>query len=300
LTWWGRFYIDPRMRRRALLLLMVVAPWIGCERAEVGNDRDDLGRAVRIRKPVLRVVTLAPNLTEMVFALGSGQLVVGTDDFSDTPPAVRRLPHVGGLQPNVELIARLNPDLVIATTNGNHAGIAPALDAAHIPLFVVATNRLGDVPRAMARIGRLLDSPAAAVATKGLQRALQRQRRTRASRPSVLFAVWTDPLYVAARGTFIDDLFATVGARNAAAGTLAGWPQYSLESFAQHPPDLMIYPDHSVSAQQVARLLARVPDWSRAHRAVPVDENLFTRPGPRVAAAAAELNRILDAQERGR
>jgi iron complex transport system substrate-binding protein len=286
------------MLRRALLLLLIPIASTGCGRGDLATTRDDLGRGVRISRPIRRVVTLAPNLTEMVFALGSGNLVVGTDDFSDTPVEVRRLPHVGGLQPNVELIARLSPDLVIATTNGNHASIAPALEAVRIPLFIVATDRLTDVPLAMERIGHLLGSPRADSAVADLQRALRRQRRARLRPAVLLFAVWTDPLYVAARGTFIDDLFATVGARNSVTGTLAGWPQYSLEAFVQHPPDLLLYPDRSVSQQQVARLLARAPEWSRSHRAIGVDENLFTRPGPRVADAAAKLNRILDEWER--
>jgi len=240
-----------------------------------------------------RVVTLAPNVTEIVYAIGAGDLVVGTDDASDTPAPVARIPKVGaGIQPNIEKIVALRPDLVVAVAAGLHPSLARALEAQHIPLVVVRTDRLRDVPVAMLRIGTELHRNAQpAVAT--LQRALAAQRRTRAKPPRVLFAVWTDPLYVAGTDTFTNDLFAMTGAKNAV--TLTGWPQYSLESFIAAPPDLLVYPNRSVTPAQVTALLGRA---GVKPQVVPIDENVFTRPGPRMAQAAAEFNRILDAWER--
>jgi iron complex transport system substrate-binding protein len=106
----------------------------------------------------------------------------------------------------------------------------------------------------------------------------------------VLFAVWTDPLYVAGRNTFTDDLFALTGARNAV--TVTGWPQYSLESLVADPPDIILYPRGAVPPQQVDALLARTPGVRP--RVVSVNEDIFQRPGPRMAEAAAALNAILD------
>ena len=234
-----------------------------------------------------RIITLAPNVTEIVYALGSGDAVVGTDDFSDFPPAAKSKPKVGGMQPSLEKLAALKPDMVIATTNGNHPSLAPALAALHVPLFVLKTERLDDIPREMHRLGTALASPRRDAAVAELRRAIEAQRRTRAKKPRVLFAVWADPLYVAGRKTFTDDLLILTGAENAV--PVDGWPQYSLESLAANPPDLILYPDREVSRAQVAKLLELVHA-----EAVPVDENLFTRPGPRVGEAAARLNAILD------
>src|ERR1700686_300869 len=101
-----------------------------------------------------RVLSLAPNVTEIVYAIGGGAKLVGTDDFSDFPDAASRLPKVGGVEPNVEKIAALRPDLVIANASNVHPNLQRALAAVHMPLMVIRTERLADVSAAMAQIGR--------------------------------------------------------------------------------------------------------------------------------------------------
>jgi ABC-type hemin transport system substrate-binding protein len=238
---------------------------------------------------VRRVVTLAPNVTEMVFAVGCGPKIVGTDNFSDYPERVKRLPKVGGVEPDVEKIAALHPDLVIASASGVHPNLRRALNAVRIPLMVIRTDRLPDIASDMTAIALRLNCPTVVTITP----ALERQRRRRVKTPRVLFAVWTNPLYVAGESTFVDDLFELTGARNAV--KVEGWPQYSLEVFTTHPPDLFLYPNRSVSPAAVAELMRRA---NLNVEAVGVDENVFTRPGPRVVIAAAELNRVLDQWER--
>lgn len=245
------------------------------------------------RAPATRVVTLAPNLTEMVYALGAGDLLAGTDAASDFPDAAKALPKVGnGLTPNIEKIVALRPTLVVAIAAGLHPNLPRALEAQHIPLLVVGTDRLADVPKAMQRIRDAAGRERGAAIAKMLD-ALGRQRRTRPKPPRVLFVVWSDPLYIAGRDTFTNDLFDVCGVRNAA--SVSGWPQYSLESLIASPPDLLLYPNKSVSAAQVEALKQRA---KLNCTVVPVDENVFVRPGPRMAEAAAALNRIIDEWER--
>lgn len=276
------------MKARAAAVLASLL--LACSDAsEVPTTNDDLGRSVALPREIRRVVTLAPNLTEMIFVLGAGSRVVGVDDFSNHPAEAGKLPKVGGMQPNLEKIVTLGPDVVFASTEGNHPNLEPALRAAGIPLFVLRTDRLSEIPVAMRRLAALLGTGEEAVVE--LERAVAAQKRTRANGPRVLFAVWTDPLYVAGRNTFSDDLYALTGARNAVETT--GWPQYSLESLVAAPPDLLLYPRGAVTPQQVEALLARLPQ--RPARVVPVDEDVFQRPGPRMADAARALNAILDA-----
>jgi iron complex transport system substrate-binding protein len=277
-------------------LLSTFAFVVACSSPEPAQSsitvRDDLDRQVRIPPTVSRVVTLAPNLTEIVFALGSGSKVVGTDDFSDVPAEVKSMAKVGGMQPDVEKIAALKPDLVIATTNGNHPSLAPALANASIPLFVVRTDRVEEIAFAAQRLGTLLGSPGAESFPAALRKGLAAQRRTRDTKPRILFAVFADPLYVAGRDTFSDDLFRLAGAENVVA--LTGWPQYSIETLLQSPPDIVLYPDRSVSRVQVDRLFATMPAGAPVVMIEAVDENRFTRPGPSVVSAATELNAIID------
>lgn len=271
-------------------LAVTVLLFFACAAPEPAATKDDLGRGVAIPAHVRRVITLAPNVTEIVFAIGAGETIVGTDDFSNFPAAVAKLPKVGGMQPNIEKIVQLKPDLVLASTEGNHPNLARALAAAKIPLYVVRTDRLHQLAPAMQRLGEFLDAPRTTEAIRELEAAVAAQKRTRDSKTSVLFAVWTDPLYVAGRETFMDDLYELTGARNAVA--VNGWPQYSLESFVAAPPEVFLYPKGSVTPEQVTALFARAPN-GRA-KIVAVDQDIFQRPGPRMAEAAKVLNGILD------
>jgi iron complex transport system substrate-binding protein len=236
-----------------------------------------------------RIVTLAPNVTEMVLALGVRDRIVATDDFSADPNPARKLPRVGGLPPNVEKIVAVRPDLVIANAAGLQPNLGRSLASVHIPLLVVTNERLDDIARSMTSIANSLGIDSASAVAK-LNESLTHQRRKRTNPPHVMLAVWTDPLYVAGRNTFADDLFTLCGATNAV--EVNGWPSYSLESFVAHPPDILLYPDHSVTPEAVRALLTRAGTKNVA--AIAVDENLFTRPGPRVGEAGGRLNGILD------
>lgn len=278
------------MRSRLLVLLLFA---LACREPQApATVTDGMGRSVVLPKRIARVVSLAPNLTEMAFAVGAGAKIVGTDDYSNFPAEARRLPKVGGMQPNLEKILALRPDLVLASSEGNHPNLAPALAAAKIELYVVRTDRLHEIAPAMKRLGDMLGGPATDAAVRTLEQDIAAQRRTRATKPRVMFAVWTDPLYVGGRETFTDDVLQLTGAQNAVQVT--GWPQYSLESFVAEPPELIVYPRGAVTQQQIDALRARVP--SVHAEIVPVDEDIFQRPGPRVAQAARTLNAILDAR----
>jgi iron complex transport system substrate-binding protein len=239
-----------------------------------------------------RIVTLAPNVTEMVIALGAADRIVGTDDYSADAMPTRKLPRVGGLQPNLEKIVAVRPDLVIANAAGLPPTLARSLASVHIPLLVVTNERLADITKSMTTIANVLGVNSR-LPVASLNASLVRQRRTRQHAPRIMLAVWTDPLYVAGRNTFADDLFTLCGATNAV--EVNGWPSYSLESFVAHPPDILLYPNHSVTPSAVEALLARA--GTKHVVAIAVDENLFTRPGPRVGEAGGILNGILDARQ---
>lgn len=226
----------------------------------------------------------------MVIVLGASQRIVGTDDYSADSMPSSSLPRVGGIQPNLEKIVAVHPDLVIANAAGLQPNLGRALAAVHIQLLVVSNERLDDIGRSMIAIARALHVDGS-VTVSALHASLDAQKRIREHPPRVMLAVWTDPLYVAGGNTFGGDLFALCGAKNAV--DVKGWPQYSLESFVASPPDLLLYPNRSVTPEAVHALLQRA--GTNKVKAIAVDENLFTHPGPRVGEAAARLNAILDA-----
>jgi iron complex transport system substrate-binding protein len=263
---------------QTLLSVLVLALVVSCAAPE----------PARTQTPQ-RIVTLAPNVTEMVLALGAENRIVGTDDYSADAMPQRRLPRVGGLQPNLEKIVAVRPDLVIANAAGLPPNLGRSLASVHIPLLVVTNERLADIAKSMTSIANALGINSAGAVAR-LNASLARERRTRSHPPRIMLAVWTDPLYVAGRNTFADDLFTLCGATNAV--EVNGWPSYSLESFVANPPDVVLYPNHSVTPSAVKALLARA--GTKNVVAIAVDENLFTRPGPRVGEAGAILNGILD------
>jgi iron complex transport system substrate-binding protein len=256
---------------------------------------DGVGRTVELPARIERVITLAPNVTELVAYAGAASLIVGTDSMSNHPEPVAALPDVGGLEPSMEAIAALDPDLVIASTAGNPPAIAHALAALGIPLYVLRTDRLADLPSAVRALGAVLGVDGEEAAVR-LARALDRERRARERRPRVMVVLWPQPLYVAGRETYLDDVLALAGAENAV--EVPGWPAYSTESVARRPPDIVIYPRGAVSAEAMTAL-GSTPAWrgSPAFRdgeihALSDDELL--RPGPRIVEGIAALNEIVD------
>ena len=285
----------PARRGSSFIVLLSLLLGSSCRETPAGAITDDLNRPVVIPSRIERVVTLAPGLSEIVHAVGSAPLLVGTDDFSDFPAEIASLPKVGGIEPSRERIAQLRPDLVLASTSSMHPQLASALESMNVPLFAVRTDRLHEIGPAMSRIGEILGSPSADDARSEFERKLAAQRRERASSPRVLFVIWAEPLYVAVPGTHLGDLIEWAGAANGAASSS---PQslYSLESVLENPPDLILYP--SKMDEPVALLsMLNAEDGRKKVTAHPVDEDLFMRPGPRLALAAAEINRLVDAWE---
>ena len=278
------------MRRTAVAFLLLFA----CTKAAPPSSslRDDLGRAVTVRKNVRRVVTLSPNLTEIVFAIGAGDKIVATDDYSDMPDAAKRLPKVGGMQPSLERIVSARPDLVLAPSSANYVALTAALKANSIPLFVVRTDRLDDIGPVMERLGAMLDAPNARPASRHLGDGLLLQRKKRAKPPRILFAAWADPLYVAGHKTYVDDLYTIAGAQNAV--QVDGWPQYAIESVVASPPDILLHSNRL----DVTPIFRNAPELQKRIAIIGIDENKYTRPGPHVVDALADLNRIIDEWER--
>lgn len=282
-----------------LFILSLTLP--GC--AEPAVDlHDGLGREVDVEPPVRRVVTLAPNVTELVHYAGGGPFIVGTDSLSDYPPSVAGLPKVGGLQPSVERIAALRPELAFASTSGNPASLAEGLAAAGIPLYAVRADRVMQYPNVVRELAALFGVDGNPQA-EALEMELAAQRRTRDDAPKVLVVLWPEPLYVAGRDTFIDDLLEIAGAENSVPTT--GWPSWSLEALVSEQPDLIIVPAPAVTRERILELRRRDGAWKHV-RAVgrgevyEIDEDVFLRPGPRVVDGLRALNAILDRREAAR
>ncbi|MGE5189408.1 MAG: cobalamin-binding protein [Gemmatimonadota bacterium] len=272
----------------------------GASGASAVSARDDRGVVVRLAHPPARIVSLAPNLTEIVFLLGRQDRLVGVTRFCNYPDGASRLPKVGGIvDPDVERIVAARPDLVLCTTDGNPKDRVTALEELGIPCFAAAPQDLAGVFRTVERIGTLLGVPgrgrreAASLAARAARVARQAGA---GPVPRVLFAVSTSPVIAAGSGTFLDELVRTAGGKNAAASHAGRYPRLSVEDLVAAAPDVIFV----ASMAGVERFPPRVTRWTevpafRDGAVVTLDGDLVTRPGPRMVAALEEVSRALAA-----
>ncbi|GJG86166.1 ABC transporter substrate-binding protein [Gemmatimonadetes bacterium T265] len=266
---------------------------------------DDGGRPVHLAGPARRVVCLIPSATETLVALGAADRLVGRTRY-DVAPEVAALPSVGGgLDPSVEAIVALRPDLVLGWENDRRGEVREKLASLGIPVFSLRTEDTVDVFRNLAAIGRLAgrDSAAAAVAAS-IHHDFDAVRRSVAGRPRprVFYVVSNDPPMTAGPQTFVAQLVGLAGGQSIFPDVRQSWPTVSMEEIVRRAPDLVVVPRGERSRNEVpgtalAELRAR-GGWRdvgavRAGHVVTVDENLVNRPGPHVGEAARALRAVL-------
>lgn len=267
----------------ALLLLM-----FGTAQAQGVQLTDDRGRAVQLARTPLRIVSLLPSLAETVCALGECQRLVGVDRYTNWPESVRKLPQVGGgLDPNIEAVVALRPDVVLMATSSRAAA---RLEALGIAVVALEPKTHADMQRVLGKVGQLLgvqDAQRVWRATDAGVQAAAQSLPPAARGARVYFEVNPGP-YGAGPGSFIGETLARLGARNILPATLGPFPKLNPEFVVRANPDLIM-----VGARSAEGLAAR-PGWAsmRALREQrlcvfsPEQSDVLIRPGPRMAEAA--------------
>lgn len=266
---------------------------------------DDGGRAVRLARPARRIVSLVPSATETLVALGARDRMVGRTDF-DAGLGVDSLPSVGGgLDPSLERLAALRPDLVIGWETDGRAELRDRLVALGIPVFSVATEDTADVFRSIANLGALTGEARAADSLAASIRAeLDAVRASVAgkARPSVFYLVWNDPPMTAGPRTFVAELIGVAGGQTVFPDVEALWPQVAMEEIVRRQPDVVVVPVGEAGAAKVEELRA-ASGWRelsafREGRAVTVPTEVLNRPGPKIGEAARLLARAIHPEGR--
>jgi len=262
---------------------------------------DEVGRKVQIPQEVDRVVSLAPNLTEIVFALGDGNHLAGDTDYCDYPEEAAQKPHVGGpVNPNLEEIVSLMPDLVLATKSINRRETVNALDHIGLPVYVTDPHSVEEMIASVEHLGSALGAEkSAAILAEDLRgRLSDLDRRLAGGAPRrVLFVVWTDPLISVGRGTFIADALRRAGGRSVVE-TKAEWPHVSLEEIVRLQPEVLVFASaHAGDTQRDIDALRTRPGWKNLqamqHGNIVVVSDAINRPAPRMVDAIERLARAL-------
>ena len=282
--------------------VLFILPWLAAVPVQAATVVDMAGRRVEIQGLPRRIIPLTPSLTETLFAIGAGDAVVGITDQDDYPPEVRGKTRVGGgLDPNLEVILTLRPDLVLATIDSNRWDTFLELERVKIPVFGVKPAGLEGVFTSIQKVGEVVGRPEQAralIVTMRRRMAAVSEKVKNLSRPRVLYVVWIDPLIVAGRATVIDDLIRMAGGENTVRAS--GFPPYGLEQVVAHPPDVILLGSDRPGSDDGA-LLSRLPAWKEM-RAVRegavrlVDTNVMHRPGPRIAEAVELLARLFHSE----
>jgi iron complex transport system substrate-binding protein len=248
--------------------------------------------------PPARVVSLAPSLTEILWALGAGERVVGVCAQCDYPPAVAALPRVGGyLAPSVEAVIAARPDLVVVVPSPGNREAVRALDRAGVQVLVVHDRTLDDFRASVRTIAGALGLAAAGerLVTE-IDRGLAAVRARVAGVPArrVLLVVGHSPLVVAGAGTLQDELVTIAGGTNVAADVGQAWPQISPELVVARAPEVIVDAGMGTEAggHDLFAALTTVPAV-RDHRVVRIAGDALFRAGPRVVEAARALARAI-------
>lgn len=258
-------------------------------------ETDDIGRQVKIPLNVNRAVSLAPSLTESVFAVGAGDKLVGVTTFCNYPPPALQIAKVGDTQtPNIETIVALKPDLVLISTASQLEGILPKFESLGIPVFVLAPKNIDDVVRSLRTLGSIFETSEraerAAVAMESRIKYVS-GKVSGVRPPRVFVQISREPLFTIGADSFITDLVERAGGESLTKNIPTAYPRLSRETAAALRPEVIFLTTSDDNGEPNAAL-ADSPAV-RVGKVFRLDADILSRPGPRLTDALVEIAKSL-------
>ncbi|MTV40489.1 cobalamin-binding protein [Duganella radicis] len=275
--------------RRVLMMLALAGG-----AAQAITVRDDAGNSVTLARPAQRVISTAPHVTELLFAAGGGERVVGAMSYSDYPEAARRIPVIGSdAQIDMERLLALRPDLLVVWQTGNTERQLAQLKSLGIPIFYSEPKKLEEVATSLTRLGQLLGTEATAqTAARDYRQKIARLTSTYAQRPpvKVFYQIWEKPLFTLNGEHIVSDVLRVCGGRNVFAGLKVTAPSVSTEAVLQENPEAVIGGERhdgqsGINIWKPYQGLLAV----QRNNLFMLDSELLVRASPRIADGAAVL-----------
>lgn len=266
--------------------------------------KDDDGNTVTLSRPAQRVISLAPHVTELLFAAGGGSHVVGVVAYSDFPEEAKKIPQIGSnREVDLERVMALKPDLIVVWRHGSSERQIEMVRKLGVPLFHSEPQKLDDIPESVAKLGQLMGTDKAAVpAAAELRQQLATLRGRYANRPVVraFYQVWDKPLYTLSGRHIVSDALRLCGGENIFAPLAVTAPVVTVEAVLQENPEAIF--------ATAEKNYGGVNMWKQYGSLTAVrNDNLFTidgqllnRAGPRMIAGAAQLCEKLELARRHR
>ena len=292
-----KVYFPGRMTAQVAAGLLLIFPQAS---AQI-SAKDDLGRTIVLFSPARRVVSLAPSITETLFAIGAGDQICGVTDQCTFPGAARGKLHVGGMtNPNIEAIVGLRPDLIVMSMEGNTRAEFAKLTSLGVTIFVTNPRTLRGIQRSIEQLGILTGHTSRAAqidsALRARQDSVDRQSGSRRVRALLLISI--DPLIAAGKDTFINDLIVHAGGENIAATASGSYPALSREAVLASNPEVIVFT--ADLSPDLSTLITHFPEWSRLDavqggRVYRIDPDIISRPGPRAVEGLEQLSQFFHA-----
>lgn len=261
---------------------------------------DDLGREVKLPEKVDRVISLAPSMTEIIFAAGGGEKLVGVTTYCDFPKEVGSIEKIGDTQtPNIERIIALDPDVVFVSTASQLEAFMSALEQRSIAVFVVNVRSFDDLYRGVKVVGEILGTEEVALAnvvTLSGRESFIRHRRLRdreiGKAPPVFVQISNEPLFTIGKDSFLTEVVAKAGGESVTKDVPSGYPKLSKETASAMDPDVIILSDSEDNREPNAVFKNSIA--VKNGRVYRINADIISRPGPRLVDALEQIAGFLN------
>jgi len=290
------------MKRFLLLIILMTIALSSCRTRKDENTgnavKDDLGNLFEFTNPPERVVSLAPSITEMIYYIGAESKLAGVTKYCDYPPEARGKQSVGGLlDPNLELIAEIKPDLILLTIEGNSQITYKSLIDLGYRVFVLNPRKVEDIISAMEILNEILKPQTGKKSVDNFRREIENIKPKDTNRSTYAAFLSAKPLISFSDNTFIGDIFTTEGFENVFGNEKLDYPGiYDEDLLLKNPDYLFFLADTSGTTKKIIETEAAGRFYGlkayKEKKVIILDENIFSRPGPRVADALKNLNEI--------
>lgn len=287
---------------KVIALLLLIFVFTGCKSA-VDNPvsvpqrevTDDLGRKVKIPAKIERAVSLAPNLTENIFAVGAGDKLIGVTTYCDYPAEAQKISKIGDtLNPNLETIIALKPQIVFVSTASQMQAFSERLERQNIALFITNPQDIDGVYRSLYQIGDVMNEKerANSVVDELKKRVADVEARTaNSAKPKVFVQIAREPLFTIGKLSFITDLINRAGGISVTADINEAYPKFSKETALAYQPDVVVLSesDDNLTANDVFKDSPAVKN----DKVFKIKADLLSRPGPRIVEGLEQIAKAL-------